>query len=251
MANEKVGFIGLGIMGKPMALNLIEAGYSLNVLEKNSASGVLVDAGATAYGSNREVAAESDVIITMLPDSPDVKEVVWGEDGVLAGIRSGSLFVDMSTIAPSTAREVYAALQEKGVEALDAPVSGGQKGAEDGAVSIMVGGDQKAFDRAKPLFDIMGKSAVLGAEDLLAKAQKIAEGADQRFEVFEQGVGSVCLSTRNYPDTDRYTFSSEDFGDGTVEAAARRVLGRLRDAGIKVPPYSAEELADYGTVKLS
>lgn len=92
---------------------------------------------------------------------------------------------------------------------------------------------------------------VLGAEDLLAKAKEIAEGADQRFEVFEKGVGSVCLSTRNYPDTDRYTFSSEDFGDGTVEAAARRVLGRLRDAGIKVPPYSAEELADYGKVHLS
>lgn len=92
---------------------------------------------------------------------------------------------------------------------------------------------------------------VLGAEDLLAKAKKIAEGADQRFEVFEKGVGSVCLSTRNYPDPHHYTFSTEDFGDGTVEAAARRVLGRLRDAGIKVPPYSAEELADYGTVKLS
>ena len=92
---------------------------------------------------------------------------------------------------------------------------------------------------------------VLGAEDLLAKAQKIAEGADQRFEVFEKGVGSVCLSTRNYPDPNFYTFGSEDFDDGTVGAAARRVLGRLRDAGIKVPPYSAEELADYGTVKLS
>jgi len=92
---------------------------------------------------------------------------------------------------------------------------------------------------------------VLSAEDLLTKAKGIAEGADQRFEVFEKGVGSVCLSTRNYPDPDRYTFGSEDFEDGTVEAAARRVLGRLRDAGIKFPPYSAEEIADYGTVKLS
>src|SRR5690625_7544474 len=95
MAKEKVGFIGLGIMGKPMAWNLIKAGYSLNVLEKNSASGVLVDAGATAYATNKEVAAESDVIITMLPDSPDVREVVWGEEGVLEGIRSGSLFIDI------------------------------------------------------------------------------------------------------------------------------------------------------------
>lgn len=180
MANEKVGFIGLGIMGKPMALNLIKAGYSLNVLRRNSASGVLADAGATLHESNREVAEASDVVITMLPDSPDVKEVVFGKDGVLEGIRSGSLYIDMSTIAPSTAQEVHAAMQEKGVDALDAPVSGGQKGAEEGAVSIMAGGGQKAFDRAKPLFDILGKSAVLigdaGAGQLTKACNQIIVG---------------------------------------------------------------------------
>lgn len=157
---EKVGFIGLGIMGKPMAQNLIKACYSLAVLEKNQASGALVGAGATAYPSSKEIAQACDVVITMLPDSPQVEEVVLGPDGVLAGIREGALFVDMSTIAPSSAIRLYERLQEKGVEALDAPVSGGQVGAEAASLSIMVGGSQEAFERALPLFQAMGKNIV-------------------------------------------------------------------------------------------
>ncbi|MEX2573633.1 MAG: 2-hydroxy-3-oxopropionate reductase [Balneolaceae bacterium] len=161
MAKEKVGYIGLGIMGKPMALNLLNAGYSVSVLDKNSASGELVQAGARSFSSSKAIAQECDIVITMLPDSPEVEEVVFGDAGVLEGIRGGSVFIDMSTISPSTARKVYAAMQEKGVEALDAPVSGGQTGAEQGTVSIMAGGSEKAFRTATPLFDIMGKSAVL------------------------------------------------------------------------------------------
>jgi len=157
---EKIGFIGLGIMGKPMALNLVKAGYSLTVYEKNKSAGDLKVAGAQSFDSCKEIAAHSDIVITMLPDSPEVNEVVYGEDGVLAGIKSGSLFIDMSTIAPSVAKEVYAAMQEKGVEALDAPVSGGQVGAESGSVSFMVGGSEAAFQRALPLFEIMGKNYV-------------------------------------------------------------------------------------------
>lgn len=158
---KKIGFIGLGIMGKPMALNLIKAGYALNILKKSHASGDLAKEGATTFASSRELAQNSDVVITMLPDSPEVKEVVFGADGVAEGIERGSIFVDMSTIAPSTAREIYAKLQEKGVEALDAPVSGGQVGAETGNLSIMCGGSEAAFDAVMPLFQIMGKSAVL------------------------------------------------------------------------------------------
>jgi len=158
---KKVGFIGLGIMGKPMAINLMDAGYSLIVLDSNKAAGDLTHKGAEAFSTCKEVAAHSDIVITMLPDSPEVKEVVYGPDGVLEGIKSGNIFVDMSTIAPSTAREVYASLKEKGVEALDAPVSGGQVGAEGGTLSIMCGGSQAAFDEVMPLFQVMGKSAVL------------------------------------------------------------------------------------------
>lgn len=157
---EKIGFIGLGIMGKPMALNLLKAGYPLLVLEKNKASDELVKAGAKSASSSKAIAQECDIIITMLPDSPEVEEVVLGHEGVLEGIRKGAAFIDMSTIAPSTAKKLYALMQEKGVEALDAPVSGGQVGAESGSVSIMVGGSEQAFQRALPLFKIMGKSIV-------------------------------------------------------------------------------------------
>lgn len=158
---KTIGFIGLGIMGKPMALNLMNADYPIIVLETNKAAGELTQKGAKAFATPKEIASQSDIIITMLPDSRDVKEVIFGENGVLEGIKKGSIFVDMSTIAPSTAREIYEAMQKAGVEALDAPVSGGQVGAESGNLSIMVGGSQAAFDEVKTLFDIMGKSAVL------------------------------------------------------------------------------------------
>jgi len=156
----KIGFIGLGIMGKPMALHLLKAGYSLSVLEKNSAAGEVVAAGARSFPDSRSIAQNSDVVITMLPDSPQVEEVVSGQGGVAEGIRSGSLFIDMSTIAPATTRSVYEQLQKKGVEALDAPVSGGQSGAEAASLSIMVGGSEAAFDRALPLFQAIGKNIV-------------------------------------------------------------------------------------------
>ncbi|MGV3556621.1 2-hydroxy-3-oxopropionate reductase [Larkinella arboricola] len=158
---EKIGFIGLGIMGKPMALNLIKAGYSVTVLQQSKAAGELAEAGAKTASSSRELAQQSDVVITMLPDSPEVENVVSGPDGVLDGIQSGALFIDMSTIAPATARTIYDRMQQKGVEALDAPVSGGQVGAVSASLSIMVGGTEAAFQRALPIFQSMGKNIVL------------------------------------------------------------------------------------------
>lgn len=161
---EKIGFIGLGIMGRPMAKHLLAAGYGVSVLQKNKATPELVEAGAESYATNSEVAAAADIVITMLPDSPDVQEVVFGKGGVLEGIQSGALFIDMSTIAPGTAKNIYRAMQEKGVEALDAPVSGGQVGAEAASLSIMVGGSEAAFGRALPVFQCMGKNIVLIGE---------------------------------------------------------------------------------------
>jgi len=157
---HKIGFIGLGIMGKPMALNLIRAGHPLAVLEASAAAAELAAAGAGVCLSNREIAATCDVIITMLPDSPEVEEVVLGRDGLIEGLREGSLFIDMSTIAPSAAKKLHQRLQEQGVEALDAPVSGGQVGAEAASLSIMVGGSEAAFQRALPVFQAMGKNIV-------------------------------------------------------------------------------------------
>ena len=127
---EKIGFIGLGIMGKPMAQHLLKAGYSVAVLEKNKSAAELVSAGAQSFPSNKAIAEHADVVITMLPNSPEVEAVVLGKEGLIEGMKKGSLLIDMSSISPATAKKIQQALLEKGVEALDAPVSGGQVGAE-------------------------------------------------------------------------------------------------------------------------
>ncbi len=157
---ERVGFIGLGIMGYPMAQNLIEAGYELVLYNRTREKAEdLAEGGAEVAGSPKEVAEQSDIVVTMLPDSPQVEEVVAGEDGVLEGIQEGALLVDMSTISPLVTEEIAAQVQEHGASMLDAPVSGGQPGAEGGTLSIMVGGSEEDFERARPLFDVMGSAS--------------------------------------------------------------------------------------------
>jgi 2-hydroxy-3-oxopropionate reductase len=158
---DAVGFIGLGIMGRPMAKNLMEAGYELVIHNRSpeKAEELAEEGKATTAGSPREVAEASDIVITMLPDSPDVEAVVAGEDGVLEGIRDGALLVDMSTISPVVTEELSEKVREQGASMLDAPVSGGDVGAMEGALSIMVGGTEEDFERARPLFEVMGKVA--------------------------------------------------------------------------------------------
>lgn len=157
-----IGFIGLGIMGKPMARNLAKAGFDVLVYNRSKDDiDILVSEGPqfTAASSPREVAEKSRVIITMLPDSQDVRDVVFGS-GLLEAITDEHLLIDMSTIAPATSVEVNAALRERGARALDAPVSGGDKGAIAGTLSIMVGGEAEDFQRAMPIFEAMGKTIV-------------------------------------------------------------------------------------------
>ncbi|UCE08253.1 MAG: 2-hydroxy-3-oxopropionate reductase [bacterium] len=158
---EKIGFIGVGIMGKPMALNLLNAGYKVIVHDINrQAVEEVVSKGAASAPSPKTVTEQSDVVITMLPDSPEVEDVVLGAQGVVEGIRSNMLFIDMSTIAPETSKKIFKVLLEKGVESLDAPVSGGEVGAKAATLSIMVGGTKSAFNRALPIFQVMGKNIV-------------------------------------------------------------------------------------------
>jgi 2-hydroxy-3-oxopropionate reductase len=156
---QVIGFIGLGIMGRPMARNLLKAGYSL-VVHSRSRGPVdeIVKAGAKAAASAKDVAAQCDVLITMLPNSPEVELVALGPNGIIEGARSGLIFADMSTISPIVSQKVAKALDPKGVAMLDAPVSGGEKGAIDGALSIMVGGDKDVFERVLPIFQAMGKT---------------------------------------------------------------------------------------------
>ena len=157
MGDMKLGFVGLGIMGKPMAENLLAAGYSVTAYTRTTSKlDDLAEKGGAKAGSAAEAAAASDVTITMLPDSPDVELVALGEGGVLEGARPGSVYVDMSTISPAVAGKVAEAAAERGVDALDAPVSGGDRGAKEGTLSIMVGGKEEALDRVRPVLEVMG-----------------------------------------------------------------------------------------------
>lgn len=158
---ERVGYIGLGIMGRPMALNLLRAGHELWVFARRAeAVAPLVNAGATACGSPREVAAHADFVFTNVSDTPDVEEVLLGPSGVVHGARPGSVVIDNSTILPSATRRMAKVLQGMGVEMLDAPVSGGEQGAVDGTLSVMVGGAAPAFERALPLLRAIGRNIV-------------------------------------------------------------------------------------------
>ena len=154
---EKIGVIGLGVMGRPIAQNLMEAGYELVLYNRTieKAEEVAGD-GATVVGSPREVAESCDVVVLMLPDSPQVEEIVEGEDGVLEGLKEGALIVDMSTISPVVTRELAEKIEERGASMLDAPVSGGEPGAQQGTLAIMAGGSEEDFERARPLLEVMG-----------------------------------------------------------------------------------------------
>ena len=158
MPSEVVGFIGLGIMGRPMALNLIKAGYRLVVTSRSSGPiDALAAAGAKAVATPADVARAADVIITMVPDTPDVELVVRGKNGILDGLKAGAIVIDMSTISPVITRQLAAEVAAKGGSMLDAPVSGGEIGARNGTLTIMVGGDEKTFERARPILASMGK----------------------------------------------------------------------------------------------
>ncbi len=158
----RVGFIGLGIMGKPMAKNLIKAGYELKVYDiMTAAVDEVVAAGAKRGENNADVARDSEVVITMLPNSPHVKTAVLGENGVLDGAKPGTILVDMSSINPIASQEICAEVEKKGCFMLDAPVSGGEPKAIDGTLAIMVGGKQELFDQVKDILAVMGASVTL------------------------------------------------------------------------------------------
>jgi 2-hydroxy-3-oxopropionate reductase len=156
-----IGFLGLGIMGAPMARNVLKGGYRLVVSSKSAKYEEFRALGAEGAPSYREVAAKSDVIITMLPNSPEVTAVILGQDGVAEGVKPGAVVVDMSSIAPAVSQEIGEALKTKGAAFLDAPVSGGEPKAVDGSLAVMAGGDAAVFEKVKPILETMGSSVVL------------------------------------------------------------------------------------------
>ncbi len=156
-----LGFIGLGIMGKPMAQHLINGGHTVHLYSRSGVSQDLVDARGIACTSARDVAAKADIIFTMVPDTPDVEKVLFGRDGVAAGLSHGKIVVDMSSVSPIETKAFAARINELNCEYLDAPVSGGEVGAKNAALTIMCGGSAATFDKVKPLFELMGKNITL------------------------------------------------------------------------------------------
>ncbi|MHA6684272.1 2-hydroxy-3-oxopropionate reductase [Mesorhizobium sp. A556] len=172
---ETIGFIGLGIMGAPMAGHLLDAGYSVVTSDhRGPPPADLVAKGLKAVASSEAVAKAADVIITMVPDTPQVADVLFGENGVASGLSKGKLVIDMSSISPIETKEFAKKINELGCDYLDAPVSGGEVGAKAASLTIMVGGEDKAFERAKPIFDKMGKNVTLVGPNSVGQTTKVA-----------------------------------------------------------------------------
>ena len=172
MAN--IGFIGLGIMGKPMAENLIKGGHSLFLHSRSGVPGDLIEQGGKAYSSARQVAQNADIIITMLPDTPDVEKVLFGENGVVQGLSQRKIVVDMSSISPIETREFAVSINHLGCYYVDAPVSGGDMGAKQATLTIMVGTQEKIFEKVKPILELMGNRITLVGDNGAGQICKIA-----------------------------------------------------------------------------
>jgi 2-hydroxy-3-oxopropionate reductase len=232
----KIGFIGLGIMGKPMSKNLLKAGYELIVVDRNQAAvDEVVAAGAKSAANAKEVAQQVDVIITMLPNSPHVKEVVLGENGILEGAEKGTIFIDMSSIAPLVSRELAAKLAEKGVEMLDAPVSGGEPKAIDGTMSVMVGGKQEVFDTCYPVMKAMAGSVVRTGEIGAGNVTKLANQVIVALNIAAVSEALVLASKAGVePDLVYQAIRGGLAGSTVLDAKAPLMMDRKFDPGFRI-----------------
>jgi len=242
----KIGFIGLGIMGKPMSKNLLKAGYQLVVMDRIKA---LVDevvaAGATAADSPRAVAEQADIIITMLPNSPHVKEVILGEGGIIEAARPGMIVIDMSSIAPLVSREIAARLAEKGVELLDAPVSGGEPKAIDGTLSVMVGGKKEIFDKCHDLMKAMAGSVVLTGEVGAGNITKLANQIIVALNIAAMSEALVLATKAGVePELVYQAIRGGLAGSTVLDAKAPLVLDRKFNPGFRI----ALHIKDLGNV---
>lgn len=232
----KIGFIGLGIMGKPMSKNMLKAGYELVIFDINTAAVEEVAAeGAQVAHSPKEVAAMSDVIITMLPNSPHVKEVVLGENGVIDGAKSGAILIDMSSIAPLASKEVAARLLEKGVEMLDAPVSGGEPKAVDGTISVMVGGKKEIFDKCYDIMDSMAGSVVYTGDIGAGNTTKLANQIIVALNIAAMSEALVLATKAGVePELVYQAIRGGLAGSTVLDAKAPLVLDRKFDPGFRI-----------------
>ena len=232
----KIGFIGSGIMGRPMAENLLRAGHQLFVYGRrfDRIEPMLV-AGALGKGTPAEVAAEADITFTVVSDTTDVEQIILGDRGLVHGAKPGHIVVDMSTVSPAATRRIAAALAERGVHMLDAPVSGGETGAKEGTLSIMVGGEAPIFDKVRPLFDILGKNVVHvgghGAGQVVKCCNQIVVGL-----TFEGVAEAILLARRNGVDPVkmREALMGGFAGSRILEVHGQRMLDSNYKPGFKV-----------------
>jgi len=232
----KIGFIGLGIMGKPMSRNLLKAGYQLVVFNRSKgAVNELVAAGANAAANPREVAEQAEIVITMLPNSPHVKEVVLGEAGVIEGAVKGSVVIDMSSIAPLVSREISARLYEKGVEMLDAPVSGGEPKAIDGTLSVMVGGKKDIFDKCFPVMKAMAGSVVLVGSAGAGNIAKLANQVIVALNIAAMSEALVLAAKAGVdPDLVYQAIRGGLAGSAVLDAKAPLIMDRKFNPGFRI-----------------
>ncbi len=232
----KIGFIGLGIMGKPMSKNLLKAGYKLVVMDRNlDVTDELNAAGAKVVTTPKAVAEEVDIIITMLPNSPHVKEVVLGRDGIIEAARPGMIVIDHSSIAPLVAREVGTALAEKGVEFLDAPVSGGEPKAIDGTLSIMVGGKKSVFDQCYDIMKTMAGSVTLTGDIGAGNITKLANQIIVALNIAAMSEALVLASKAGVePDLVYQAIRGGLAGSTVLDAKAPLVMDRKFDPGFRI-----------------
>ncbi len=232
----KIGFIGLGIMGKPMSKNLLKAGYELVVMDRNQDTvGEIVQLGATAADTPKAVAAVSDVIITMLPNSPQVRDVALGENGLIEGARPGTIFIDMSSIAPLASREISEALATKQIAMLDAPVSGGEPKAIDGTMSVMVGGDKAVFDKCYEIMKSMAGSVVHTGDIGAGNVTKLANQVIVALNIAAMSEALVLATKAGVdPDLVFQAIRGGLAGSTVLEAKAPMVMDRNFKPGFRI-----------------
>ncbi len=232
----KIGFIGLGIMGKPMSKNILKAGYEVIIYSRTQSTiDELVAAGAIAARSPKEVAQESDVIITMLPNSPEVKEVILGGNGIIEGAKAGAVVIDMSSIAPLVSREISQALEERGIEMLDAPVSGGEPKAIDGTLSVMVGGKKEVFDRCYPVMKAMAASVVLTGNIGAGNVTKLANQIIVAINIAAMSEALVLASKSGVePELVYQAIRGGLAGSTVLDAKAPLIMDRKFDPGFRI-----------------
>src|SRR5512134_773073 len=232
---SNIGFVGLGIMGKPMAANLIKGGHTLFL---NSRSGVpkeLTDAGGKACASAKEVAHKADIIITMLPDTPDVEKVLFGPNGVAEGLSRGKIVVDMSSISPIETKTFAKKINALGCEYVDAPVSGGEVGAKNAALTIMVGGNQATFDKVKPVFELMGKNITLVGGNGDGQTCKVANQIIVALNIEAVGEALVFASKMGAdPARVRQALLGGFAASRILEVHGERMLKRTFDPGFRI-----------------